>query len=58
MTNVILVGIGFTSLVLCCTLVASGPAQEILFAGLDRGTIGTGLGMLSLLAWGLFLFSK
>lgn len=58
MKEVSLVTLGFVSLGLCCTLVASGPAQEVLFVGLDRGTIGTASGLLSLLAWWLFLFSK
>jgi len=58
MKDAALVAVGFASVVLCCTLVASGPPDEIAVAGVSRGSLAIALGVLSLLAWGLFFFSK
>lgn len=56
MKGLFLMTFGLISLVLCCTIMASGPPQEYFFNRFDRGTLAMTFGILSLLAVGLFWF--
>ncbi|MDR4483947.1 MAG: efflux RND transporter permease subunit [Nitrospirales bacterium] len=56
MKGLFLMTFGLVSLVLCCTIMASGPAQEYFFNGFDRGTLAMTFGIPSLLAGGYSCF--